>query len=96
MENKKTRLRPNRVVEILIFGRFMRINGEIFLRNFREFLRNFGEIGSLMEEELPSILDQPRYQGLGPQRSDLTSDLKFMAQTNYICYHVCFGCFVLL
>ena len=70
-----------------------------FLGDFWGFLI-FGGIGSLLEEELPLIGDQQRkgfedivasQQAL---RSNLKSDLKFMAQTpNYICYHVCLGYF---
>ena len=45
-------------MENFIFERFIT---ETFLRIFGQFLRNFGEIGSLLEEEQPP-------------RSDLTSD----------------------
>ena len=61
----------------LVFGEMMRFYGE--------FLRSFGEIGSLLE-------DQPRKRGFEaamaskqPQRSDLTSFEIY--GSNYICLH---------
>ena len=74
------------------------------MRIFGVFLKNFGEIGSLLEEDLEhpsigaqqfvvrrlrtSIKQRIRFfeatvASKQPRRSDLTSDLKSMAQTTY-------------
>ena len=51
-------------------------------RIFREYLKIFGEI----KEDI-----------FGDMRSDLASDLNFMAQNTYLtrldCYHACLDCF---
>ena len=49
-------------------------------------MRNFGEIGSLLEEEfkeLPSIRDQQRKLGFEASKEPWRSDFKFKPQTTY-------------
>ena len=79
-------------------GDFWRIFVEflmIFWRMFVEFFKNLFIIRRRRLEELPSIRDKQRKRGFEAtvaskqsQRSDLTSDQKFVAQTTYA-NHVC-------